>query len=246
MDDSRRTKRATGPRTSVRKHRPVPFRVAAVDDRPGVSYWMPIQHEATMSSDQLKDMTGRRFGSLIVESRAPEKRPTRWICRCDCGGVKIAEGGALRRGKNTTCGGCGPARGGSPRAHGKIGTRTYTIWKRMKERCSNPNHDSYRKYGGRGIAVCQRWAKSFVDFLSDMGEAPRNCSIDRIDTLGNYEPGNCRWATSKEQSRNARHNVWVEVHGERMIATDAAAVLGISISTISKRISQGKIKRATK
>ena len=79
---------------------------------------------------------------------------------------------------------------------------TYNSWVNMKRRCYEPSHQSYRLYGGRGIQVCQRWVNDFSAFLADMGERPTGMSIDRIDRDGNYEPGNCRWATASEQQRN--------------------------------------------
>lgn len=77
----------------------------------------------------------------------------------------------------------------------------YNAWRTMRARCSNPTHENYRYYGGRGVRVCARW-ESFENFLADMGERPEGKEIDRINNNGHYEPGNCRWVTHAENVRN--------------------------------------------
>lgn len=91
--------------------------------------------------------------------------------------------------------------------HGKSKTKTYKTWDCMKQRCYNPNDNNYPNYGGRGIRICDRWLESFTNFYDDMGDRPKHKTIDRIDVDGNYEPGNCKWATPKEQCNNTRNTV---------------------------------------
>ena len=88
--------------------------------------------------------------------------------------------------------------------HGMRSTSTYSSWANILQRCTNQNSQAYERYGGRGITVCDRWRNSFENFYADMGERPEGTSIDRINNDSNYEPGNCRWATSTEQNNNRR------------------------------------------
>src|SRR5215471_1725927 len=120
-----------------------------------------------------------------------------WRFRCDCGEEFTALAGNVRFGTTKSCG-CLRIK------HGMIGTQEYHSWIGMRSRCSDPNHQGYKDYGGRGISVCERWSK-FEHFYADMGPKPSsNHSIDRIDNNGNYEPSNCKWSTPKEQSNNQR------------------------------------------
>lgn len=116
---------------------------------------------------------------------------------------------------------------------------TYRSWVAMRARCSNPKHHSFARYGGRGIAICKRW-ESYGNFLADMGERPTGTSIDRYpDKNGDYEPGNCRWATPKEQASNTRRNRMITWAGETMTMTETERRYGMNCSTLRARLRYG-------
>ena len=119
-----------------------------------------------------------------------------------------------------------------------IDNPAYECWRNMRRRCDNPNRPDYKHYGGRGIQVCPEWS-SFHQFLADMGPRPSSDhSIERNDTNGNYEPSNCRWATSAEQKRNTRASAWVVVNGKKVCLTEAAELLGTHVQTFYSRMSR--------
>ena len=117
-------------------------------------------------------------------------------------------------------------------------TRTFRIWTNMLTRCQNPRASNYAYYGGRGIAVCERWLE-FSAFLADMGECPDGQSIDRIDSNGNYEPANCRWATKQEQANNTRRSRILSIDGHSMTMAQASRAYGVSVGVIWARLKLG-------
>jgi len=161
---------------------------------------------ATKEGKRFKNnLMGQKFNRLTVLrviDQSDKKRHIIWECSCDCGEIVFVAGTYLRTGQVNSCG-C-LHKDNIYKTHGKTNTPAYISWASMITRCTNPNRDGYRHYGGRGISVCERWRK-FENFLFDMGERPSGTSIDRIDVNGNYEPGNCRWATQSVQVANRRN-----------------------------------------
>jgi hypothetical protein len=122
--------------------------------------------------------------------------------------------------------------------HGKRGTRTYVSWIAMRGRCNCSTDAAYKNYGGRGIKVCERW-NDFSSFYADMGERPPGMGIDRINNDGDYEPGNCKWSTKKEQSNNRRGNFLITYKGRTQNTTQWAEEYGLSRIVLKGRLKLG-------
>lgn len=120
-------------------------------------------------------------------------------------------------------------------------SRAYISWTGMHNRCYDPQCDSWEDYGGRGITICDRWFNNFRNFYADMGERPEGMEIDRQDNDGNYEPGNCRWATASQNARNKRTTVWVEYAGRTVSLAEAAELSGIHYETLRSRVNRGTV-----
>lgn len=197
----------------------------------------------------LSILTGDKFGQLtVIEEVTSRVQPSgkvvrRLSCRCECGRLTTVTLTHLSTGHSTSCG-CwrreaGRRNGKATGTHRKTGTPTFNSWESMRARCSNPLSAHYAIYGGRGIRVCQRWSDSFQAFLDDMGERPAGTTIDRIDNSGNYEPGNCRWATPTEQARNKRNNVVLEFDDKSLCVPEWAERTGLPQHVIRSRLRRG-------
>lgn len=184
------------------------------------------------------DLTGRRFGKLVVVERSVRTNKQRlrlWLCRCDCGAETFVAPGCLTRGNTRSCG-CGKVGG---HGHGHHGIPEYWVWNAMVQRCTNPKNECWSNYGGRGIKVCDRW-RSFEQFLQDMGKRPnRRMTLERICNDGDYEPGNCQWATRVTQNRNTRRNKLIEFNGESRPLTEWAERLGLPYEMVRARLRRG-------
>jgi len=190
-----------------------------------------------------------KYGRLLVIKEIGRNKHGKkmYECLCDCGNTINSLGVYLRNGDTKSCGCYGQdMRKKSVLKHGQSHNKLcdeYQIWKAIRQRCLNPKHASYWRYGGRGIFICERW-NDFSNFLADMGKRPsKGHSIDRIDNNGNYEPKNCRWATVNEQSRNKKNNRWYEYDGLKMILEDWASFWGIDQSTLHEHLESKTIEQ---
>ena len=188
------------------------------------------------------DLVGRRFGQILVtryEGRVRGTSIALWRCRCDCGNETSVRGSHLPDGHTISCG-CDSTRRLTTHGLSNEFRREHVSFNQMWQRCTNVRAPNYKRYGGRGISICERW-RSFAAFVEDMGSRPKGTSLDRFpDRDGNYEPLNCRWATAKQQSRNRRStkldaNTASEIvesirRGEKFPLI--AKRMGVSLSTI--------------
>jgi hypothetical protein len=195
-------------------------------------------------------LTGQTFGRWTVIEKIKEVKPVRWRCLCSCGREGRVTTQPLLNGGSRSCGCLSQerTRGNTyAKTHGLHKIPEHASWAAAKSRCHNLNDKDFGRYGGRGIVVCERWRGSFIAFFADMGTRPSpGHSLDRIDNDGPYEPGNCRWATRKEQAMNKRDNSRVRrgnhlitLCGETLPAAAWADRLGLSWTGMMHRVRRG-------
>lgn len=167
-----------------------------------------------ISPKNFNDLTGRRFGRLAVIERAENRKGrVMWKCVCDCGNVCVVNAYHLTSGRSNSCGCLCDEIRHKKAIHNGCKDRLYHVWVTMKQRCSNPNHNSYKNYGARGISVCDEWVNDYAAFRKwayengyDENAQRFACTIDRIDSDGDYSPDNCRWVKDYSiQVKNRRH-----------------------------------------
>jgi hypothetical protein len=193
------------------------------------------------------DLTGQKFGRLTAvrlvatpEHINPITRSKFWAARCECGTEIVVVGNNLRNGNTKSCG-CWKRDNGTIQGtkYGMYSLPERKIWQAAIERCENPNNKGYPRYGARGVKMFEGWRNDFQAFYEYVGPRPSpKHSLDRINVNGNYEPGNVRWATIKEQQRNKRNTVFLEHNGRRMSLNDWAEETGIARSCLYYRITQ--------
>lgn len=190
-----------------------------------------------MAGKLRNDLTSKRFGFLKVLRRSPDKgggkKPVvKW--ECECGKNITVKSDSLLSGHTVSCG-C------KKKIHGKSNKeRLYQTWKNMRQRCNNPNRSDYKRYGGRGIKICDEWNdyNTFRDWALSNGYSD-NLSIDRIDVNGNYEPSNCRWVDGIIQANNVRNNRIITFENSTYTMAEFARKIGISYSSLQHRLDRG-------
>lgn len=201
-----------------------------------------------------KNIAGQVFGRFSVIKKSSKRGNSGqfyWVCKCSCGRIKDVATGALCGGTTRSCGCLHSEIARSLKnnlRHGhSVGgkqSKTHRCWTGILSRCLNPNRKKWASYGGRGIKVCKRWLV-FENFLADMGESPEGLTIERINNDGDYEPGNCRWATNFEQSHNKQNNRIITFNGKTLCLQEWARVVGIKRETIARRLNAGwSVERA--
>lgn len=188
------------------------------------------------------DISGQRFGKLVAKEYIGRKKDQGyWLCICDCGNMCEKRTCHLKSGASTSCGCYRKIFASNQfKTHGLTKHPLYAIHRGMISRCHNPNSESYKMYGAKGIVVCERW-HSFENFYNDVITGYKSgLELDRFpNPRGNYEPSNFRWANKHQQSRNKTDNRFLEFNGERIILEDWGKKLGIDKRVLWCRLKAG-------
>ena len=197
-----------------------------------------------------KYIIGKKFGRLTVIKKMENNK---YLCKCDCGNETVVYASNLITGHTKSCGCNKKYSGKNLKTHGLSKLRLYKIWKDIKERCYKSNNKAYKNYGGRGITICEEWKNDFKAFHDwafangyDENAEYGKCTIDRINSNGNYEPNNCRWIDIKEQARNKRNNALFTYNNETYCIAEWAEKFKIRYNTLWARLNIYKwdIKKA--
>lgn len=188
-----------------------------------------------------KNLRGKKFHRLIVVAALKKRQNGHvvWKCRCECGMLAFATSTNLINEKVKSCG-CLKKELLTVHGHAsrQVKSSTYSVWRGVIDRCTNPKQAAYQDYGGRGIKVCERWLK-FENFLADMGERPEGKELDRKNNDGDYEPNNCRWVTHRSNMNNTRRNVYITHEGKTRTLSQWARKTGMNRNTLKARIRMG-------
>ena len=192
-----------------------------------------------------KDLTGRVFGRLTVQSRSDLAGKVAWLCVCSCGGKKHLITGALTNSRDGTKS-CGCLQKEAMKkirtTHGKSKTYLHRTWASMIQRCTKQSNPAYPRYGARGISVDPQWACSFENFQRDVGPRPSSShTLDRIDNDDGYHKNNVQWATKKQQARNRSSSRMIEISGVSKTLAEWSDLTGVKRTTIAARIDLQKL-----
>lgn len=190
---------------------------------------------------KVNDLTGRRFGNLVVLGRrgSDNKGQSLWLCHCDCGVEKIVRGHDLKGGVKSC--GCSRKTSTGLYKHGLSYTRLHGLWRNVKDRCYNPRNKDFHNYGGKNVKMCDEWRTDFVSFYNwaNANGYKEGLTLDRIDYNGDYCPENCRWATWLQQANNTRRNIHATINGEVKTVSEWCRIYGVNYRSVQSRIYKG-------
>lgn len=177
------------------------------------------------------ELAGNKYGKLTVLSYCGNSY---WECKCECGNICRKSAYTLTRGVAIQCLTC------SHKRHGMSRSPEYKVWQDILQRCNNPNEPNYKRYGARGIKICERWANSFEKFYEDVGPRPsRWHELDRTDNNGDYEPDNVRWVTCRQNNWNRRNNRYFVIDGVKKCLAEWCEEYKMNYSCITARLDRG-------